>query len=60
MYYKGDGIPQDIVRAHMWLNIAVTNGANPKVRDTVAKKMTPAQLKEAQRLALEWLEKHSH
>lgn len=40
----------------MWLNLAATaEGKNaPKFRDSVAKRMTPAQIAEAQRLAREW------
>jgi TPR repeat protein len=58
MYYKGQGVPQDYGEAHMWLNLATSraSGADAKlyaeVRDTVAGKMTPQQIAEAQRLAL--------
>lgn len=58
-YYKGRGVLQDYVRAHMWLNIATANGQNSEARDLVAQDMTPSQLEEAQRLAREWVEKHS-
>ncbi len=26
MYHKGEGVPQDLVLAHMWCNIAASNG----------------------------------
>ncbi len=57
MYYEGHGVVQDYVQAHMWLNLAAARGggdAYAKVRDIVAKLMTPAQIAEAQRLAREW------
>ncbi len=61
MYAKGQGVPQDFVQAHMWLNLAAA-GLTPGEardtaavnRDTVEGKMTPAQVAEAQRLAREW------
>ena len=56
MYDKGQGVPQDYVQAHMWLNLAAAKGETNAVknRDIVAKKMTPAQIGEAQKMAREW------
>ncbi len=56
MYAKGRGVPQGYVQAHMWGNLAAAQGDEDgrKVRDTLAEKMTPAQLAAAQRLAREW------
>ncbi len=56
MYEKGKGVPQDYVQAHMWYNLAAAQGQKDagKVRDSLAGKMTPAQIAEAQRLAREW------
>ncbi len=60
MYENGEGVPQDYVEAHKWLNIVGTKKSVPdselmrKARDTLASKMTPAQIAEAQRLAREW------
>lgn len=53
MYYKGQYVAQDYIRAHMWYNIAAAKGDDiaQKYRATVAKKMTPAQIAEAQKLA---------
>ncbi len=60
-YEKGEGVPQDYVHAHMWLNLGAsrlppgtkhTRAVNN--RDILAEKMTPAQIAEAQRLAREW------
>ena len=60
MYASGAGVPKDYVRAHMWLNIAVAFGNSfmVKHRNRIAKKMTPTQIAEAERLAREWMEKH--
>ena len=55
-YLEGWGVPQDYVLAHMWGNLAAAQG-NPIgkfIRDEVAKKMTPAQVAESQKLAREW------
>ena len=64
MYANGHGVPQDHVQAHKWYDLAaaarypsaesdrrITALAN---RGVVARLMTPAQIAEAQRLALEW------
>ncbi len=61
MYFNGYGVGQDYVRAYMWVNLAASGFPPGKDRDTavkyrniVAKKMTPAQVSEAQKLAREW------
>jgi hypothetical protein len=56
LYYKGQGVPQDWVLAHMWLNLSASqsNESATKNRDLTASKMTPAQIAEAQKLAREW------
>ena len=60
MYNIGQGVPQDYVQAHMWYNLAAARGyeLGGKNRDLLAKKMTPADISKAQRLAREWLEEH--
>ena len=60
LYTKGQGVPQDYVQAHLWWNLAGAKGDvwNLKNRDSVAEKMTPAQIAEAEKLAREWTEKH--
>ena len=57
MYRLGLGIPQDHERAHLWLNLAATKGDSDAVknRDITAKKMTPQQIAEAQKMARECL-----
>jgi len=56
MHERGDGVPQDYVQAYMWYYLGGANGATPGavLRDTLAKRMTPDQIAEAQQLAREW------
>ena len=61
MYANGQGVPQDYVLAHMWFNLAAGRMPPGEGRDRVVsnrdlaeKRMTPAQVAEAQRLAREW------
>jgi hypothetical protein len=55
MYYNGQGVARDYVRAYMWVSLAALQGDPNAVnsRDLIARKMTPAQITEAQRLARE-------
>lgn len=57
LYDKGgEGIPQDPVRAYMWFNLAASRGytVGLKGRDSISKRMTPAQIAEAQKLTRGW------
>jgi TPR repeat protein len=60
MYDKGRGVPQDDVLAHKWLILAAAHASSrqrdyyTRIRDAVASKMTPAQINEAQDLAIAW------
>lgn len=60
LYNKGHGVPENFVEAHKWLNLAATRASGPKrefsyrIRDSVATKMSPAQLAKAQALAVAW------
>jgi TPR repeat protein len=60
MYGNGHGVIQDYTRAHMWSNIAASQGDKDSVknRDFIAKKMTPSQIAEAQKLARECVAKN--
>ena len=65
MYADGRGVPQDNVEAHMWLNLAASrsSGADRELavtlrEDLATTRMTPADLREAQRLAREWHAEH--
>ena len=59
MYAWGHGVLQDYIRAHMWWNIASSNGYDNarRNRDKLAKKMTPSQIELAQKLARECVRK---
>jgi len=56
MYRDGQGVPQDFVRAHLWLNLAAAAGDSEaaSARDELSQRMDRAQLAEAQRLAADW------
>ena len=64
MYDYGEGVPQDYAEAHIWLNLAASRSTGEQreqavtARDRVAKKMAPADLREAQRRAREWHAAH--
>jgi TPR repeat protein len=65
MYEKGHGVPQSDTLAYMWLNLATAH-AMPRdrdyfahVRDAVANKLTPAQMADAQWLAVQFIPKAS-
>ena len=57
MYTNGQGVLQDYVQAHAWLNIASSDGDQEasKHLGELTKLMTPDQIAEAQRRAREWL-----
>ena len=59
MYVLGQGVIEDFVYAHMWGDITTSNGneIGGKLRDFVAEKMTPAQIKKAQDFARECVRK---
>jgi TPR repeat protein len=60
LYALGQGVPQDYVQAHMWINIAASlaTGAEQQqcieLRDGMTKELSPQEVVEAQRLAREW------
>ena len=58
-YDNGLGVPQDRIRAYMWLSLAAMQGRERAAafRDLIARLMTPGQLAEAQKLASEWKRK---
>jgi len=56
-YRDGKVVPTDYVQAYKWFALAVPSGPvglGTRERDSVAKKMTPAQVAEGQRLVGEW------
>ena len=65
-YRDGRGVPRDYVQAYLWINLAAesypaSDDTNRKIEvsnlDLLARKMTPEQIAEAQRLAREWKRK---
>lgn len=67
IYSQGSGITQDLVQAHMWLNLAGTSKEevsqqNKAIaennRKAVEANMTSKQIEEARALASKWLEEH--
>ena len=60
MYIKGKGVLQDYVLAHMWFNLAASQGDKlaTENREIVAKEITPSQIEKAQRLARECVKKN--
>ncbi len=62
LHFLGNGVLQDYVEAHKWLNLpaTVSEGADRKrwveLRDKVVALMTPVERAEAQRRAAEWVE----
>ena len=57
LYAYGRGVPQDYVRAYMWWSLAAAHSkgkeeeSEESMLDKVARRMTPAQIAEAQRLS---------
>jgi hypothetical protein len=59
MYEKGKGISKDFVEAYKWFSISGETGNGRMYIEKIGKrKMAPAQIAEAQKLAQEWVEKH--
>ncbi len=56
MYLLSQGVPQDLVLAHLWLNLAARQGHETAyiISDDVAAFMTKAQITEAEKLTREW------
>jgi TPR repeat protein len=57
MYAEGRGVPQDYVCAHMWFSLAAAQGeqrAAKTLTEMAERRMTPAQINEAQKLARDW------
>jgi len=61
MYEHGSGVPQDYVRACMWYILGTAHGdkLGTERGDALAKRMTPAQLFQAQQRAREWMPKNN-
>lgn len=62
MYAKGQGVPKDFIKAHAWLNLAAAQGrkfnTGPALaREELEKRMSAAQILQAQELAAELFER---
>ena len=53
MYANGEGVIKDKILAHMWFNIAASNGHEKgrEYRDKIVTTMSPSQIEKAQDLA---------
>jgi len=56
LYAAGGNVPQDLVSAHKWFNLAAVAGSGParRERQELAAIMSAAEVAEAQRQAREW------
>ena len=56
MYFNGEGVLEDDVRAYAWLNLAAAQGGETakQNRTILRRRMTPAQVAEAQKLSHEF------
>lgn len=60
MYSKGLGVPKDYSKAYAFFSALVAYGDKSSIerRDDMAKKLTPAELSKAQKLAAQYFEKY--
>ena len=63
-YYNGNGVPQDYVQTYFWFSLAASGSTGEQnkefsaSRNDAAKKLTPENLMEAQRMTTEWEKSH--
>lgn len=57
MYEDGRGVTQDYVQAYKWYSLGARRDEKmgAQLRDELTKRMTPAQVGEAQQLTNEWI-----
>ena len=60
MYAKGQGVIQDNIYAHMWMNIAASSAIKNAIKNKkiIANQMTSAEISEAENLARECIAKN--
>jgi TPR repeat protein len=57
LYNRGEGVPKNFMLAYMWIDLSAAQAAGEirdfkvRLRDSIASKLTPNQLEEAQQLA---------
>jgi hypothetical protein len=60
LYNKGRGVPRDYILSYVWLNLSASQAVGDdrdfkvRMRDSLATKMTPAQVAVAQQMAMAW------
>jgi TPR repeat protein len=60
LYNKGLGVRRDYILSYVWLNLSASQAVGDdhdfkaRMRDSVATKMTPAQMAVAQQMAIAW------
>ena len=57
LFSTGDGVPQDLVTAHKWFNLAAMNGIEEarENRAEISMDMSAQEIAKAQKLAREWM-----
>jgi len=57
LYSTGDGVPQDLVTAHKWFNLAALNGIEEarENRAEISLDMSAQEIAKAQKMAREWI-----
>jgi TPR repeat protein len=60
MYARGAGVAEDKAAAYMWCNLAAARGEAEagRLRDTLEKTLTRAQVEEAQQESRQWQARH--
>jgi TPR repeat protein len=58
-YANGEGVPEDDVKAYMWLNLASAQGdeESKRLKAVLTERITREQIAEGQKMSREWLEK---
>jgi TPR repeat protein len=66
MYAEGQGIPKDLKTAYAWLNLASTSSnaeirdSSLKLRDEIAKNMTPEDVNSARGISRMFYDKYAN
>jgi TPR repeat protein len=60
LYHLGRGVPQNDRLAHVWCEVALAGGftAGLDCRDAASARMTDAEVRQASRMAAQWLQRH--
>lgn len=57
LFSTGNGVPQDLVTAHKWFNLAAMNGIEEarEIRAEISLDMSAQEISKAQKMAREWI-----